>query len=186
MSKRCACCLVSHPVSSFTKDRQKEDGLNSYCRLCLNKKQRERYAAKHGRKNKDRQRLSLDSPADYKKIWVSENLGRARSYYTQYRDTHKEQVRARNMLRYANKKQRAPSWLTKAQRAEMEGMYMFCQLFNGFEVDHVVPLCGKSVSGLHVPWNLQILSAQQNRAKSNIFNPSEHFSQKACASMESQ
>lgn len=186
MSKQCACCLTSLSISSFTKDRQKEDGLNSYCRSCLNKKQRERYAAKHGRKNKDRQKLSVASPADYKKVWVSENAKKVCAYYKQYRNTHKEQVRSRNMRRYADKKQRVPAWLNKAHAAEIEGMYLFCQLFNGFEVDHIAPLCGKSVSGLHVPWNLQTLSAQQNRVKSNTFNPSAHLSQEVCALMESR
>jgi 5-methylcytosine-specific restriction endonuclease McrA len=63
----------------------------------------------------------------------------------------------------------AAPWITVAHRAEMQGLYQFCRIFPAFEVDHIIPLNGKQVSGLHVPLNLQAIPVCANRQKGATF-----------------
>jgi hypothetical protein len=67
--------------------------------------------------------------------------------------------------RRAKKLNATPSWLSKQDWTKINELYDSCP--NGFHVDHIVPLQGKEVSGLHVPWNLQYLSARENIIKGN-------------------
>jgi hypothetical protein len=75
--------------------------------------------------------------------------------------------------RKAKKLQRTPSWLNSGHWFEMESIYKYCAALRSigfdYEVDHIVPLQGKNVSGLHVPWNLQLLTASENASKGNRF-----------------
>ncbi len=76
--------------------------------------------------------------------------------------------------RNANKAKATPPWLTKQDRADIATMYadsVIKSTSTGIphEVDHIVPLRSKIVCGLHVPWNLQVVKASENRRKSNLF-----------------
>ena len=69
---------------------------------------------------------------------------------------------------------RTPNWLTKDQKRQIEiehQLAAWCTKVTGikYHVDHIVPLQGKTVSGLHVPWNLQVIPASDNHKKSNRF-----------------
>ena len=58
----------------------------------------------------------------------------------------------------------SPRWLTKEQKKEMRTLYVVGHLVQ-MDVDHIIPLKGKGVCGLHVPWNLQLLTPELNQAK---------------------
>lgn len=90
-------------------------------------------------------------------------------YYEKWRKENKEHYL--KYFRFANSKRRAkllqatPPWLTKEHWDQIKEMYDKCP--SGYEVDHIMPLQGKELCGLHVPWNLQYLTADENRKKKN-------------------
>jgi hypothetical protein len=98
------------------------------------------------------------------------------AYNTQYYKENRTQCIALAKKREAYMKQQSKivAGLTQAHKAEVNAMYEFCQVFAGHEVDHIVPVQGKSVTGLDVPWNMQILTITENRRKSNKFDSLSH------------
>ena len=68
----------------------------------------------------------------------------------------------------AAKLQRIPVWMTKDELNMMRLFYVKCP--QGFDVDHIVPLQGRNVSGLHVLLNLQYLTKEENGRKGNKFS----------------
>lgn len=81
---------------------------------------------------------------------------------------------AKVMRRAASKIQRTPAWLNADQIKEIDAFYIEAQRLSKLtgilhHVDHIVPLRGRQVSGLHVPWNLQVIPAKDNLSKSNTF-----------------
>jgi hypothetical protein len=72
----------------------------------------------------------------------------------------------------AAKLNRTPIWLTPDHLEQIEDFYVIAKMFQMYtgelyHVDHIEPLQGKDRSGLHVPWNLQVLPHIENLKKSN-------------------
>ena len=63
-----------------------------------------------------------------------------------------------------DKAKRTPKW---ANLEKIKKFYINCP--DGYEVDHVIPLRGKLVSGFHVESNLQYLTKFQNGSKNNSY-----------------
>lgn len=73
-------------------------------------------------------------------------------------------------------KRAAPTWLTPLHRATIKKLKADASLFTAvsgvkFSTDHIVPLNSPRVCGLHVPWNIQILTLSDNASKSNTTWP---------------
>lgn len=74
--------------------------------------------------------------------------------------------------RRAKKHNATPAWLTEECLLKIDKIYILARKLTKktgtkYHVDHIIPLQGKTVCGLHVPTNLQILTQQENCSKSN-------------------
>lgn len=99
---------------------------------------------------------------------------KGKEYMRKWRKTPQAKAKSNHntAMRRARKKQACPIWLSKEQKKEIRNIYLECQritLESGImhHVDHILPLAGKTISGLHVPWNLQIIEGSVNCKKNN-------------------
>ncbi len=94
------------------------------------------------------------------------------AYRAEYYKNNKHKFIAHNALREERIQRATPPWLTKEQRLAMETVYKDAAeltLLTGIrhEVDHIHPIKGRKSCGLHVPWNLQVLTWRENNRKRN-------------------
>jgi 5-methylcytosine-specific restriction endonuclease McrA len=75
-------------------------------------------------------------------------------------------------VRKRRHREATPKWITAAQKLEMRKLYLTAMQLTKITgvrhvVDHIVPLISPVVCGLHVPWNLQVITQDENLKKSN-------------------
>lgn len=105
-----------------------------------------------------------------------EDTARYRKNQRDHRNTYMQEYRKQKphikCADQAKRRSRKPLWLTVAEIEQMKTIYEKCAMTTRetgilHEVDHIVPLRGRTVSGLHVPWNLRVITASANRKKGN-------------------
>lgn len=82
---------------------------------------------------------------------------------------NRDRVVAKCAERYAAKTRAMPKWVNRADLLQIYQQREAIARETGreYHVDHIVPLRGRLVSGLHVPWNLRIIPGIENKRKSN-------------------
>jgi hypothetical protein len=103
-----------------------------------------------------------------------ENPEKRKQTTRNWRQNNKHLVAAAQQRRHAAELKRTPSWLSDDEHWVMQQAYEIAALRTklfGFvwHVDHIIPLQGKRVSGLHVPLNLQVIPGVENMRKLNKF-----------------
>jgi hypothetical protein len=167
--KQCNYCLTEKPDTEFYKKSTAKDGLFWWCRACHKEKMKAKYhekAAGADYREKENTRV---------KDFYAANPAAKKTYGRAYAEKHRAKINAYLKNRYSKKLHRTPAWLTVDDLWLIEQTYDLAQkrtemLGFAWQVDHIIPLQGRVVSGLHVPHNLQVIPACENRKKSNRFN----------------
>lgn len=190
--KTCKCCNIEKPFSNFYKAKTCVDGYRGDCKECFQSKRKPYYEAnresakertKEWSKNNKQRKAETDKIyyqnnkekiQEYKHRWYRENKQHKKEYDKEYRKVNQYKYNE-NKARYKAKlKKASPKWLTDAHKEEMKFYYWyakFCQdeINEKCSVDHIIPIQSDIVCGLHVPWNLQIMTQSENSSKGNRF-----------------
>lgn len=124
-------------------------------------------AADKARREANLERYLLRERASYEKRKVRrKETGKA------WRDANRDRVAWLASERRSALAKRTPPWVTPEDREHMLTYFIYAALLAAesgvrHHVDHIVPLRGKNVSGLNVPWNLQAIPAIENMKKGN-------------------
>jgi len=106
------------------------------------------------------------------KKWVENNTDNRRAIARRWIKNNPEYSSIQSNIRHRRLAQATPKWLTEEQIKYMEHLSLSAKSLSketGIEhqVDHIHPIRNKLFCGLNVPWNLQILTKEQNMKKGN-------------------
>jgi hypothetical protein len=154
--------------------------VNTACVECHRQSAR-KYGEKNASEIADKRKTSnltvaqREAKAASAKAYYVKNRARLLDSFAEYYADNKPDFIARAAEREAAVTRATPKWLNATHRRTMKIIYEACERLTNMtgvkhHVDHIVPLRGKNVCGLHVPWNLQVITAEANIRKGNKHN----------------
>lgn len=182
--KTCKKCHISKSINDYYKRSSSKDGYRNECKECIKnnvkkwsknnkdyiKAKRKEYYKKNSERIKNKvKKWRKDNPEKAKLLDKIKHektpsfIKKARA--KKYRQTYPERMNARSSI-YRRRKRKSKLYYLHSK--DIYEFYKNCP--DGYEVDHIIPISNKMISGLHVPWNLQYLSISENKKKSNKFD----------------
>lgn len=136
------------------------------------RKHRERYLAADRQRRLDNLEIFLER----ERLSAIRNSETRKAKEIRWRVANPGKIREFAANRRAALALRVPAWLTDEDYRAIEALYIEAARLTAetdvmHHVDHKLPLRGRLVSGLHVPANMQVITAEQNLKKSNKWNP---------------
>ena len=188
--KTCIACNNEKKLGEFVKCKKAVDGTLNTCKTCRNIKQREWRKANKELYNKTRltwyhekkgkeisneacKKWRSNNP-EYQKQWYDSNKEKFAVYVKNWASRNKGSINSSNQKRRAALLNAIPRWITSDDMELITFIYDICVETSKergvkYHVDHIIPLQGKQVCGLHVPSNLRIITATENLKKGNKF-----------------
>lgn len=177
--KHCSRCATDKPTTAFTRHKAYRDGFKPWCKACFAAHEKARREVKGDHIRSLERKWRADNIAQRKEC--ERRAGLKRRVEKQDDLAHRRRAWERDnraktaswsATKRARRRQAVPSWLTPEQRNEIAALYRQAKAITEatgvvHHVDHIEPLAGETVCGLHVPWNLRVIPATDNQAKGN-------------------
>lgn len=152
--KTCTYCNQTKDLNLFTiKKKEKRfvgrSHYSSVCKACNSYSMKERY------------KLKREELLEYQKSLNKRQL-----------DTYRARKNSNSASYRAKQRKATPPWITKEHTKQMTELFKERErqsvlLGVGHHVDHIIPINSPYVCGLHVPWNLEVITEELNLLKNN-------------------
>jgi hypothetical protein len=179
--KRCNNKKCLKPIklkTEFFKDSSRADNLSPQCKDCKRKlndnyfeNNEDTIKSYHTQYFQDNKQHLMELNT----VWKNNNPTKVKEIQNRYTSKNLDKRNSNTAIRRARLIQAMPKWADQKQILEIYKNSRELSISTGIQhhVDHIIPLKGKTVCGLHVIENLQILTAHENQVKNAKFEDFE-------------